>query len=139
MADIDPLPALRTVLLADPDVAALVDGRVYNGGLPEDTEAAMPQACVVLNPAGGPTDRGSQQLSYFRVDTHCYGATLGEAWKLHLAVRPVFKQLDRQAVGGVLLHAVTVSSDGALGIRPDTQWPVCYATYMVRVATVAAA
>lgn len=142
MADVDPLPALRAVLLADADVLALVDAtgrRIYNGGIPEEAEPAMPQACVVLNPAGGPPDASTQHHGRFRVDTHCYGATRAEAWALHLAVRPVLKQLDRQTVNGVLLHSVTITSGGALGTRPDTHWPVCYATYMVRAADVAAA
>lgn len=121
----DPIELVVTLLRADTDVAALVAARVYGGALPEDL--AMPQAAVVVRPAGGPGRRGAQGWRLNRVDTVCYGATLRESWQTHLAVREALETLT-PADG---LKEAHVTSDGTNALDPVTQWPTCYASFLV--------
>lgn len=124
----DPIAELRTVLLEDAAVAALADDRVYSGELRRDLNPSMPVAAVVLAPAGGPGRPGTLKVRRTRVDTICYGATLNQAWKLHLAVREALETISRRL--GALI-TIETSSDGSLARDQATQWPTCYASYTV--------
>jgi hypothetical protein len=136
---VDPIAAVSSVLLADADVAALAGVRVYGGAVPDTAKTAMPQACVVVKPAGGAgAGEGYMQWGRSRVDTYCYGASLHEAWNVYLAVYGALKQLQRQVADGVLLHSAAVLSKGALGVDPETQWPVTLASFSVTASEVAA-
>lgn len=136
---VDPIAAIRTVLLADPAVTALVDTRVHGGEVPAAEVKNMARACVVLNPSGGPGGEGYNEFGKQRIDTLCYGATLMEAWQVHLAVYTVLKQLRRQKAANVLLHSADPASKGASGRDPVTQWPVTLSSWLVLASEVAAA
>ena len=136
---VDPIAAVRSILLSDATIEPLVGDRVFGGAIPADENAAMPRACVLLSPAGGGLiGRGYQDYADTRIDTHCYGSTPHEAWMLHLAVRAVLTQLRRQVSNSVLIHWARISSDGALARDHAKEWPLCYASYQVLAATVAA-
>jgi len=128
----DPVSEIVALLKADAGVAALAAARVYSGGLPTNG-LSMPQAAVVVSPAGGPGRRAFLPYRNTRVDTTCYGATLHGSWQLHLAVREVLENMGRS---GSLFSAI-VSSDGANAIDPVELWPVCYASYVVMSAVAA--
>lgn len=124
----DPLAELRTLLLEDAAVAALAETRVYSGEVPRDLNSSMAVAAVVLAPAGGPGRPGALKVRRTRVDTVCYGATLNQAWKLHLAVREALETISRR-VGSLI--SIETSSDGSLARDQATQWATCYASYTV--------
>lgn len=139
MSAADPVAACQTLLLADTATFALVSTRVYGGEIPADAVAEMPQASVLLNPAGGPRNPGGgfQQFGAMRLDTLCYGATPNQAWQVYLAVYQALKQARSQDVDGMLLHSIDVLSKGALGTDPISQWPVCLASFVVLAAETA--
>lgn len=134
---VDPIEAVLEVLKSDADVAALAADRVSGGELPRGLVASMPQAAVVVAPAGGPGRRGYMDFAQVRVDVDCYGATPKDAWMLHLAVRTALKHMQRTVVNGVLLHSADVTADGASGRDPDTDWPVTVSSYLLSVAEIA--
>lgn len=123
----DPVGELVALLKADAAVTALAGTRVFSGGIPANGRGEMPQATVVLTPAGGPGRRGYNRYRRTRVDTTCYGATLKQSWQLHLAVRELLEGLHRN--GSIFWAQVT--SDGANALDPAEQWPTCYASYSV--------
>lgn len=127
----DPIGDIVKLLKADTAVAASAGTRVYAGGIPEKQQAAMPQATVVVKAAGGPGRRGYNRYRQTRIDTICYGADPHESWLLHCAVREVLELLR---MTGAIFWA-TPSSDGTNAIDPTTQWPTCFASYIVQSAT----
>lgn len=137
---VDPIAAVRTVLLADTAVAALVSTRIYGGELPSGVNPLNVGGCIVLNAAGGPENPGGgyQQYGNTRLDVFCYGSTLNQSWAVYLAAYTVLKQMRRQVSEGVLLHSASVSSKGATTRDPLTQWPVTLSTFMVLAAEIAA-
>lgn len=135
----DPLVAIRTVLLADPEVATYVDTRVFVAELPVGETPHMPRGAVVLSEAGGRGSRGFARIGDTRVDVRSYGADFIEAWRVHAAVHEVLKQLRRSRVGDALLYTVTVEG-GPLRLRePQVEWPLVLRTYGVTAAELAAA
>jgi hypothetical protein len=142
-AAVDPIRAVRAFLLADDDIADLVDTRIFGAAVPEELEDGMPQACIVLNPAGGGLiGRAYQNYGDTRIDVYCYGATLHEAHEVYLAVYGALKHLRREQVfvdlsDSVLLHWARASSKGVLATDPMTQWPTCLSSWQVLAAEVA--
>lgn len=123
----DPIEELQALLAADSAVVALAVDRVYGGELDPDVNEQMPVAAVVLAPAGGPGRPGTLGVRRNRIDTICFGATLEQAWQLHIAVREALETMSRTDT----LFSVETTSDGALARDATTQWPTCYASYSV--------
>jgi hypothetical protein len=138
-AAVDPVAAIRTILLADSDVAALVGTRIGDE-VPASAVASMPQAAIVLNPAGGPGRPGGgyQEYGKQRIDVICYGETLGQSWRVYLAAYAALKQLQRQISEGVLVHSAEVSSKGSRGLDPTTQWPTTFSSWLVLASEITA-
>lgn len=135
----DPLVAIRTLLLADVEVAELVDTRVFVAELPSGETPHMPRAAVVLSEAGGRGSRGFSRIGDTRIDVRSYGADFVQSWRLHAAVHEVLKQLRRSRVGDALVYTVTVEG-GPLRLRePQVEWPLVLRTYGVTAAELAAA
>lgn len=127
----DPIEEIRTLLLDDDDVATLASDRVFGGTLTDAAREGMPQAAVVLKPAGGPGRRAIEKWRVTRVDTICYGRTLKESYQLHLYVREVLETMDRPSP---TLFSAEMSMDGTNAIDPVEQWPTCFASYRVMSA-----
>ncbi len=140
MSAVDPVAAIRTVLLADTAVAALVAARIYGAEIPESVTDEMPQAAIVVNPAGGSAFPGGgfQRYGAQRIDLWCHGVTLGEAWDVYLAAYEALKQMRSHIVGGVALKTVTVASKGVLARDPVTQWPTALSSWIVFAGEAAA-
>jgi hypothetical protein len=134
----DPLGALRDYLLNDPSIVAAVADRVYCLSIRDDEVKQMPQAAIVLKPAGGPGARGYQQFGKKRIDVTCHGSTLDESWDVYLTMLPVLQQLTRIVSQSVLLHSATIESAGAAGINPLTNWPTTYSSWLVQSSDIAA-
>lgn len=131
----DPITDIVNLLGEDADVIALVDDRIFGGGLKKSVtqDPAWPQPAVVVTPAGGRGRRGYELVRTNRVDTICYGATLLQSWQVYLAVREVLENLDRDGS----LFWCEISSDGANALDPVELWPVCYASFTVMSAVTA--
>lgn len=128
----DLIGALITYLKANAALATLVGAKVFGGEVPAKEVVNMPQKCVILNAAGGGMiGRGYQDYGDRRIDTHCYGATIHDSETVHLAVRAALKTLTRVKANGVLIHWARLSSDGAGGHDPITDWPLTLASYQV--------
>lgn len=142
MTVVDPVAAIRTVLLADGGVAALVETRVYGGEVPEKDTNKMGRACVVVNASGGMGMSGGEgylELGKQRIDTICYGSTLNEAFTVYCAVHRALKQMHRRVASGVLLHSAEPVSKGVTARDPVTTWPTTLASWSVLASEVAAA
>lgn len=124
----DPIADIRALLLADDDVTALVEQRVYHSELPEFETENMPRQTVVLAQVGGYGRRKRERVRRIRLDTICYGATLYDSQQLHDAVRDVLENLTR-TYGSV--KSIEMNSEGQNARDPFKQWPVCFATYTV--------
>lgn len=140
-AAVDPIAAIIAVLLADPDVAALVSMHVFGGEVPETLNATMPLDCVVVKAAGGPGSPGGgfQDYGQSRLDFFCYGPTPNASWAVYLAVFHALKQMHRQKSAGVLLHSADCVSKGASGRDPVKQWPLTLTSFLVLASEVTAA
>lgn len=137
---VDVIAALRTVLLANPAVTALVVDRVGGDDVPAGQVKNMPQSCVLLNPSGGPGgDEGYNEFGWQRVDVFCHGATLTESWQVYLAVYTALKQMRRQVAANVLLHSAEPVSKGARGTDPVTEWPTTLSSWQILASEVVAA
>lgn len=136
---VDPVAAVRTILLADSAIAALVGTRV-SGEIEDDEAKNMPRANIVLSPSGGPGNPGGgyQQYGKTRLDVICYGANLYESWLVYLAAYGVLKAIQRAKAAGVLVHTAEVSSKGSAARDPVKQWPVTYSSWLVQASEVAA-
>lgn len=128
----DPIEEIRTLLLADDDVASLAGTNVFGDEILESVREDMPQACVILLDAGGPGRAAFNLYRKTRIDTLCYGQSLSESAQLHRFVREVMETMDRPT--GTLFSA-EISSDGVNRRDPVTQWPLCIASYLVMSAT----
>jgi hypothetical protein len=121
----DPTAGIAGYLKAHEPINAMCGGRVYRPELPESGNAAMPQACIVVRPAGG----GSLFTKDFlpvtdpRLDIVVYGSTRLEAENLAREVALALKMLSRSTWGGVLLFWARVTAQPASMIQPDTNWP----------------
>jgi hypothetical protein len=135
----DPLIALRTLLIADAEVAALAGTRVYVPELPSNQAASMPRNAVVLSESGGPGYTGMARIGQTRIDVRAYGADFVEAWRVHASVHEVLKQLTRSLVGEAVIYTVTVQG-GPLRLREaEVDWPLILRSYQVTAAELAAA
>lgn len=128
----DPIAEIRSLLLADADVASLAGTNVFGDEIKESVRATMPAPVVVLLDAGGPGRAGFNLYRRTRIDTLCYGETLSQSAELHRFVREVIETMNRPT--GTLFSA-EVSSDGVNRRDPATQWPLCIASYLVMSAT----
>ena len=128
----DPIADLRTLLLADPGVAALAGESVYGGELPEAQATVAPAVAVVIRPAGGIGRLKLMKTRMIRVDTICYAATLKDSWTLHLAVREALETLGRPTG---CVKSVEMAAEAANARDSAKQWPTCYASYSVLTTT----
>lgn len=133
----DILTAVREVLLGDPDVVALTQGRIWRIQIPPDHARQMPESCVVISRAGGRADVGYLQLSSQRIDVRCYGINGQDAADVASAVHPVLKQLRRQAVGNCMLYSLTVESEKVDLLEANVNWSLVFSSYLALYSEVA--
>jgi hypothetical protein len=139
MAQPDPLNAVYALLRADTALTNRVAGRVFNKEMSASENAAMPRACVVISPSGGPGEGGYEQYGRIRIDGWCYGVTLNEAWLVYLDAKAAMKRIDRDVWATVLVHWAKLTAGGTLARDPVNQWPTTLASWSVLVSEIAAA
>lgn len=132
----DVLADLRSILIADSGVNALVAGRVFVGELPAAQAASMPRKCLVIKDAGGPESNSFLTLHSQRFDAFCYGETPYEANKVRRAVYSSLKSLSRRAQGESLIHSVMVSGGANFLRDPDTDWPMRVQSFLALASDV---
>ena len=127
----NPLTALRSHLLDDPDLRTLTGPRIYAGELPKSEADNMPRYAVVATLAGGGGPASDVPIMYVTVDVTCYGATGLQATTLYLAARAALRTLRREMQSESLLHSA-VELSGPLELRdPDTHWPFTWSSWRV--------
>jgi hypothetical protein len=129
----DPIQAIRTLLLADATVAALVGTRGWGGELPPSSVAGMPRAGFLVRSAGGGAMGTGDYLSTTdaRVDVFCYGGTPHEANALYRAVRHALRYLRRTVQNTTVLYWAK-ESGGPNSLREsDTEWPLTLSSWQV--------
>lgn len=136
---VDPVAAVRALLLADAAVAARVGTRI-TGEIVEAEAPNMPRQNIVLKPAGGPSEPGGGYQDYgkVRLDVICYGSTLNESWLLYLDTYAVLRAIRRVKSQSVLVHSAEVSSKGSTARDPVKQWPVTYSSWFVLASEITA-
>lgn len=143
MAQPDPVRALVAYLRAQPGIAGLAGSRVFTEELPQTENVRMPQAAVVVSPAGGGLIGNAQLYGDRRVAIVCYGTTTATARTLYNEVRAAMKNLRRELVSDtattrVLLHWARISAEGSSGRDVATNWPVCTSSWQILAADVPA-
>jgi hypothetical protein len=138
MAMPNPLVAVITLMKADAAIIAQVATRVFGEELPRSEVGSMPRKAITLHSNGGRYDQDDLIVSPYRINTHCYGATVYEALQVDLVVYEFFKNLKRRGIatgGGVLLAN---AETGPFTLRdPDTTWPYVLTTYRCLVSEIA--
>ena len=130
----DLLGALRTYLLTDSALTALVGTRIYPTRLKRDESDDQPRKAVALRPGGGapPTfARAGSPLEVQRIDCLCYGETEYEADRVRRALRGALRDLGRSAHNNTQLHWALPAGGKATGVDPDTEWPVTWESWQV--------
>lgn len=129
------MKALRDLAVADVDIAALVDDRIFVNAIPEETiedeDPRYPSKMLVLRQAGGTGSRDFLPVERPIITVLCYGESDLEANRVRLAVAERFKYLDRELVSGVLIHHIN-STGGAIPLREsDIVWPATAQTFQL--------
>lgn len=147
----DPLAAMCAFLRANAQVASLLDPipsglpgfeqlagvpSVFRPDLPAIMDPKMPLAAVVVRPAGGYTQFGTEMFYVAdpRMDFICFGAHQVQAGQIANAVAMVLQQLSFPVVyEGCRLYAASVHA-GPVPL-PDTQtiWPAAFLSATVMV------
>ncbi len=133
--------ALRTFLLADAGVAALVGTRVFVTELPPAEAASMPRQCIVINPSGGPTFQPGSYIdhAYQTLDVFSYGETPFEADEVRDAVTDALRLLRRDLTGTTLIHWVQPAGGWASNRDTEVDWPYEFQSFQAFYALDAAA
>ncbi len=135
---VDVIAALRAVLLADTDLAAVVGGRVFGKELPRAEADNQARAAVVLQTSGGPNLLGGYvDHTSQRVDARCYGSTPIEADQVEGLVFDAFKQLRRTVQDNVLIHWIEDAGGFTSGRDANADWPLSVRSWQVLFATTA--
>lgn len=127
---IDPLVALRQILLAEPAIQELCENRVYVGEMAADEVKDQARKAVVLTPTGGVEARGTSPIMRSRFTAWSYGESLIEAGVMDRAVQDCLKHLQRRTVDLALIHAV-FPARSATGRDANTGWPLQYSAMTV--------
>ncbi len=133
--------ALRTFLLADAGVSALVGTRVFVIELPPAQAVSMPRQCIVIKPSGGPAFQPGSYIdhAYQTLDVFSYGETPFEADEVRDAVTDALRLLRRDLTGTTLIHWVQPAGGWASNRDPDADWPYGLQSFQAFYALDAAA
>lgn len=121
----DRINAIKQLLVADADVAAVVAGRVFAHELPDPIVSRMPMAVIVISAGGGPNtySRGTQQISDQRLDIAHYHRTPDGAYSLEDITFQLLNQMLRTTVGDTVIHWARRSAGPIDGRFPSIPWP----------------
>lgn len=135
----DIIGATRDFLAGVPELAPLLDTRIFAVELPASQSSDMPRKALVLSPAGGLESNDYVEFAALRFDLLCYGETPGEADRVRRAAHGALKQMTRTTHLSVILHSATQSGGPTFFRDQDTDWPVSMETWLVRAAETLAA
>lgn len=128
--------AIRLYLLADSEVNAITEGRIYGGELPRVDVDAMPRTCIVLRSAGGPGERGTLPIGDERIDMRCYGLTNAQAFAVYRTAFMPMKYIERLVQGDAFVHSASLEV-GPLSLKePDGDWPFIVCSWLVKYSQV---
>jgi len=134
----NPVVALRTMLLADAGVSAIVGTDVFGVELPKDITPNMPKAALVIKPgAGGMPGMGCARLGGSNIEFWSYGADPLEAYTLALAAYEALKFFNRVVFDNTLLHNAVPLTTGISFRDDETDWPVQMQPFLVMVGETA--
>lgn len=135
----DPLAATRRLLMADPELRALVTDKdaegaerinVYGQELPEDFTNAKPMPCVLIQDEQGPSGPGGYtELLEPSYNVYTMGETPEQAKQIYLTVHHALKNARRQVIEGCLIHSYDLVGTPRAGRDPITQWPFVLSTW----------
>jgi hypothetical protein len=129
----NPIKALATYLLADADIYALTEDRVFAAAIPDTETANMPQYAVLLQPAGGMGSVRFSKQYQIRVDVRCYGSDADQAFDLQQTCFDILKDLNRYTdPTGCLIYTCDRISGPNQSRDPATHWPCNFGTYLVQ-------
>jgi hypothetical protein len=125
--------AIAAYLAEVVEVVELSEGRIFRPELPEREDEHMPQACVLIRPAGGGQLFGRTRLPFkdSRLDIVCYGSTRLEAENLARQVSDALTELESSTHEGVIVRWARISTEPASAIDPNTNWPFALVTTQV--------
>lgn len=147
---------MTTVTLADPaaalcaflqaSVGDLLDQGpngplVYRPSLPEKVDPKMPQACIVVRPAGGYKLFGTGRLPVADpvLDLMCYGAVEQQAYTIAVASAQALRQLTMSVWENCKLYWAHISAGPVPLPDAQTLWSACFLSTQVMYAEVATA
>ena len=129
----DPLAAVRKILLADAELAALVGTEIFVGELPDIySKSSPPKGAVVIAAAPGTSNQfGCAKLGTNSVDLRSYGTNSTNAHDVGRAVLQVLKFLDRTKTAEGTVLSTSPTNDGLYTRDPNTDWPVWIQSYSI--------
>lgn len=133
MSAADPTAAIAAYLLAQPELSAMVDDRVFRPELPRVQEKFMPRECIVVRRAGGYTMYGRTNLPVAdpRIDVLCYGGSRLSSENIAGEVVLALKAIERVIWENTLLYWARIGIGPLPLIDPDTLWPFCVVSAQV--------
>ncbi len=122
----DDIAAMRSLLMLDSDLTALVGERVYAYELPtkmQMAEALSQNAVLVQDTTGAPGIQGFVRLREPYYNVFCLGETPELAKHIYLRVHQVLKQARRQVIDECLIHSYDEVNPPRSQRDPATKWP----------------
>ena len=130
---VDPIGAACATLGEGAALGEVVGDRIFGGSLPANRAEWMPQACIVVQPAGSGTQGDVDDTlarEVIRVDVVAWGKTEREAFVASEAAHHAAKYARRGVRGNVLVHSF-IRQAGPIQFRDqDTDWPAVVRTYL---------
>ena len=139
----DVVAAVIALLMDDDEVIEYIgtgESAAIANALPVADEATMPKPYLVVAHSGGSGGMGARSwmdLDAARVDIRAYGVDPSRAADLARRVKRAMKSMAREVYAGVLLHDSVESGGIVETSEPDTNWPVCFASYVVTYSEIA--
>lgn len=138
----DVMAALLTMAMATPQIAALVQTRIYVNEIPrkiveglpplDPTDTRQPPKMLVLRQAGGGSKADILPLTDTTIVALCYGETDHEADRVIRAVAQRFTLLSREQHADVLIHHLNPTGGPIPSVEPDLVWPAVAQSYTVK-------
>lgn len=129
----DPIGALVAALLADPATTELAGNDIYGSELPAGVAERMPVNAIVIAPSGGVSLTGASkaEADTLRFDLFAYAATPREADQLRATAAQRLWSIERETIGGTLIHWVNRAGGFAQARDRDGQWPQSFQSFQI--------
>ncbi len=132
MTPIDVLSALRTYLVAQATLTAVLANAAYvygPPGFPDSVVSSMPCQLITFLQSGGMPHGFQTPLTSARVELRCYGATHIEASEVERTLASVLDKQNNTVIGSNCMFSASKSTEASFMTDPETDWPFVFIVY----------